>query len=472
LIAHELAHTIQQRGAEAAQACANDSPQLEAEADRAAIAVTASLWRGGRGSGDTGRAAAPRSRSGLRLSRCSPKAQGPGAKTAISKPAGVNQPKEEKPPNPEDSYWFEDPRKQVKDTDGNQTMDFGKKGEGGGTEITNTGQTRHQVIVDKPSQYSHVDDVEHNNVIAVRFAYSALGFGSGRESKEQRDAKAAVLAALRDVVHDVANFGAGALSWENAEEKKKLLANRRVEEENRARMSELFRAYPDSKPMNIYLAPETEAEFRTGQYIPITAQVWVNMADVGDAAKLKTALRIPIHHALGGANPAAGANGMDQPADMKRTMIHESVHALLLNRSADYTTVWNEAQAKIKLTGPADLQKKTMDLLRAYLLAQEELFAYSTEEILYAPVTSGPQASGRPGYEIFMNQARLFFTKKSAAMQKDVKKIDVAERVGGTKKTPGKKVPWQIAYEYPQSIALAESDKEVLDLVLSTWPLK
>jgi hypothetical protein len=57
-------------------------------------------------------------------------------------------------------------------------------------------------------------------------------------------------------------------------------------------------------------------------------------------------------------------------------------------------------------------------------------------------------------------------------MQKDVKKIDVAERVGGTKKTPGKKVPWQIAYEYPQSVALAESDKEVLDLVLSTWPLK
>jgi hypothetical protein len=237
-------------------------------------------------------------------------------------------------------------------------------------------------------------------------------------------------------------------------------------------MSELFRAFPDSKPMNIYLAPETEAEFRTGQYIPTTAQVWVNMADVGDPAKLKTALRIPIHHALGGANPAAGAHGMDQPADMKRTMIHESVHAMLLNRAADYTTVWNEAQAKVKLTGPAELQKKTMDLLRAYLLAQEELFAYNTEEILYAPVTSGPQASGKPEYVIFASLAKSFFTKRSAAMQRDVKKIDVAERIGGTKKTPGRKVAWDITYEYPKTIVLAESDKEVLDLVLSRWPLK
>ena len=63
------------------------------------------------------------------------------------------------------------------------------------------------------------------------------------------------------------------------------------------------------------------------------------MADVGDPEKLKTALRIPIHHALGGANPAAGG-GMDQPGDLKRTMIHESVHALLLNRGADSMTLW------------------------------------------------------------------------------------------------------------------------------------
>ena len=40
------------------------------------------------------------------------------------------------------------------------------------------------------------------------------------------------------------------------------------------------------------------------------------------------------------------------------------------------------------------------------------------------------------------------------------------------KKDPGKKVAWQIDYDYPKSLSLADSDKETLDFVLKQWPLK
>ena len=256
LIAHELAHTIQQGGdAAAAQGSTSESPALEAEADLSALAVVSSLWRKTgteKMTVTTGRAT-PTSRSGLRLSRCSPKAQGPGAKPAVPKVDGAKVTPEEAPPKPEDSYWFEDPRKQVKETEGDRTLDFGKKGEGKGTAITSTDETRHQIIDDKPGDYSHVGDV------TLRFAYSALGFASGRESKQITEARTAVLEALKDVIHEVSNFGTGALSWENADEKRKLLANRKIEDQNRARMSELFKHYDDSHPLNVYLAPGDSA---------------------------------------------------------------------------------------------------------------------------------------------------------------------------------------------------------------------
>ncbi|HEY6724388.1 MAG TPA: DUF4157 domain-containing protein, partial [Polyangiaceae bacterium] len=73
LIAHELAHVIQQRGASAeAPAPANEGSQaLEHDADAAAATTVATLWGGAKQSlTGVGRTLAPRLRSGLRLSRC------------------------------------------------------------------------------------------------------------------------------------------------------------------------------------------------------------------------------------------------------------------------------------------------------------------------------------------------------------------------------------------------------------------
>ena len=104
LIAHELAHVIQQGGGGATAGPLNMSENgenaLEEEADQSAIGAVISLWSDAKGAlADISRNAMPRLRSGLRLSRCkdgdqpkpSEQAKPEGKKegSAESKPVGV-----------------------------------------------------------------------------------------------------------------------------------------------------------------------------------------------------------------------------------------------------------------------------------------------------------------------------------------------------------------------------------------------
>lgn len=74
LIAHELAHVVQQSGATATAPLANGGAaydSLEEDADVAAVGAVASAWGGTRGAlSDIGQNAMPRLRSGLRLQGC------------------------------------------------------------------------------------------------------------------------------------------------------------------------------------------------------------------------------------------------------------------------------------------------------------------------------------------------------------------------------------------------------------------
>jgi hypothetical protein len=73
LIAHELAHVVQQRGSSPSASAIDtrESSPIEEEADRSAIGVVAALWGKGRGAlAALSQSAMPRLRSGLRLSRC------------------------------------------------------------------------------------------------------------------------------------------------------------------------------------------------------------------------------------------------------------------------------------------------------------------------------------------------------------------------------------------------------------------
>ena len=73
LIAHELAHVLQQRGSDREDTTLDHhaARKLEDDADRSAWSVAMSLWQDGRnGAMGLGRDALPRLRTGLRLSRC------------------------------------------------------------------------------------------------------------------------------------------------------------------------------------------------------------------------------------------------------------------------------------------------------------------------------------------------------------------------------------------------------------------
>ncbi|HEV8325238.1 MAG TPA: DUF4157 domain-containing protein [Myxococcota bacterium] len=77
LLAHELAHVVQQRGATPPSAPlpkgAPSNEALEHDADDAAVGAVMSLWSGARGA-TIPRESMPRLRAGLRLSRCGPSA--------------------------------------------------------------------------------------------------------------------------------------------------------------------------------------------------------------------------------------------------------------------------------------------------------------------------------------------------------------------------------------------------------------
>lgn len=75
LIAHEVAHVAQQRGASAGLGVqpkgAGDYDALEADADRSAVGAVLAMWNGAKGGmAQVGREALPRLQSGLRLQRC------------------------------------------------------------------------------------------------------------------------------------------------------------------------------------------------------------------------------------------------------------------------------------------------------------------------------------------------------------------------------------------------------------------
>ena len=96
LLAHELAHVVQQGGGNAAagaQHKGGDSGSLEEDADRSAVGAVVKLWSGARGElSQLGQQAMPRMRSGLRLQGCgsSPKKTDSTTPGAASKPVALS----------------------------------------------------------------------------------------------------------------------------------------------------------------------------------------------------------------------------------------------------------------------------------------------------------------------------------------------------------------------------------------------
>jgi hypothetical protein len=95
LIAHELAHVVQQGGSQPSAAPmlkgGADYGALETDADVSAVGAVAALWAGAKGRlSDIGRNAGPRLKSGLKLQRCGKtSSSGPAAAHYYDEPSGA-----------------------------------------------------------------------------------------------------------------------------------------------------------------------------------------------------------------------------------------------------------------------------------------------------------------------------------------------------------------------------------------------
>jgi hypothetical protein len=469
LIAHELAHVVQQGGGKSANgvmskdAALADDSSLEHDADHSAVAAVLSTWTGAkRGLQDIGANALPRLKSGLKLQKCSCHKNVP-VKTPTSPATPVKTtapatPAPAAPPakvvDPEKSFFFEDPSIQPMENEGSD-VDFSKGGSQGG-ELTTSAQTRHQVVVDKPGQFSTVNA---EVPVVIRFAYPLSEFASGKESSNLKSAKGSVIKAVAEIFSDLGTF-----DYKDKADEQRIL-------KERARLREVLKGFTQESPLNIYLAGETEEETMSGEFFPVTARVFVNLKDVGDPAKLKTAIRVPLHHILGGANPAKGKP--DDPAsstEVKKTALHESIHVFLIGHSADSDSEWNKVQGQLKISGPDKVKQQATDLVHSYLLAQEELFAYTNVELLY-PMGAGDKAEAKDAYAMYKKTVEDFFKRHGIKLKSEDIKLVVTKEVKG-RTVEDKTVPWQITYTYPTQISLTDADAETLAFILKLWPLR
>jgi hypothetical protein len=291
------------------------------------------------------------------------------------------------------------------------------------------------------------------STINIRFAYPASEMSSGTPSKQITDAKAQIGKLIAEVISDL-----GTYSFASAADE------RRIKQE-RARLGEAYQGLTSSKPLNIFIATQSSpGELLSDRYIPVTNRVYINANDVGDRAKLEAAIRLPLQNLVGG---VSARTGKDLPpaskSELKDAVLHEALHAMLIAKGVGSDAQWEKLKAsgKFKITGPSDAQSKGEELVRKFLIAQEEAFVYESVAMLYPPVSPV-----KAGFDIFIKNAEQFLTKKGKAISSVKFAIKVSEKVDK------KAVLWSITYRLPGSLTLVTADVNVIDVILTAYPNK
>lgn len=292
--------------------------------------------------------------------------------------------------------------------------------------------------------------------VSVRFAYplSELVSGGGSTnvpSSKIASAKTQILSLIADVIADFGSYPAGTaeeqLGWK----------------QDRARLKEAFTGFTTGKPFNVFIATiDSPGELLSGVYVPTTDQVFVDIKDVGDKSKLQAAIRLPLQNLVGGVSANSGKQSSAQSKDeLKKTMLHEALHTMLINRGIDSDAQWNKFKAQSKIQGSATAQAKAEELIRKFLISQEEVFVYESVGLLYPPIEAS-----KASYDVFIASAARLLKKKGSALQKVSQSITVSEKVDK------KPVTWSITYDQPGSLTVEDADVPVMDLILTAWPLR
>ncbi len=203
----------------------------------------------------------------------------------------------------------------------------------------------------------------------------------------------------------------------------------------------------------------------TGQVAAVTDRVYVRLGDVGNEGRLQAAVRIPLILLRGGPLPASGTVVEVPPAteaELQRIVLHESLHVLLIRLSADAESIWRANSNRLALRGNPYPAARFTELVRKYLIAQEEVFAYENQASLYPPVSTT-----KGEYDIFIRNVELFLQRRGLTLTALPRPIPVHTLVDR------RAVTWTVAYNVPAGgIDLTVADQEVVDLLLSAYPLR
>lgn len=343
------------------------------------------------------------------------------------------QPVSEAPP----TFFFEDPASQQQET----------PGEG---ELPRTSsEERKQVFVESDLSKASAG----RSQVFVRFAYPSPDAGTGKVKR-----------AKESILTEVANAMASLTGLTPTSSR----AERRAELTAHAKLGEALREFTARSPLNVYIATDPRTEMETGQVAAETTRVFVRLQDIGNAAKLQAAIRIPLLMLRGGILPTAGGP-RDIPAvgkqELQGILMHEALHVMLIDKSIDAGAMWNTAHAGLTIHGSPYLMSKTEELIRKFLIAQEEVFAYTNEASLH-PLTE-EEKNDKASYESFVRNVSAFLGRRKIPTSLKSNRIHVAELV------EGKPVDWQITYEIPSGVIEATvGDVESIELLLSMYILR
>ncbi|HET8684817.1 MAG TPA: DUF4157 domain-containing protein [Micromonosporaceae bacterium] len=311
---------------------------------------------------------------------------------------------------------------------------------------------RNNIVVEKAPKYSIVGIAVGTATanVAIRYAFPAseISSASGQytwgESATITRAKKEVNDALAKVVANFQNYPTTPGS--------------RTNQVRERRLTQMLTQFTTQRPLNIFISVNPM------DMSPISSAVTINAATASrDAATLIPAQMFSAARLA----PSGTPTGAATTQETQTTMLHEVTHDALTRAKADFPAVWNANNMALVPVPSGPLANLLLDLARAFVVAQEEDFAYTVEESL--PPAGSPAATG-PGpqhrsYQSFVATARGFFTKKGLTFKA------VTQRVIPTS-TDRDVTGWTISYQFPiGTVNLTSGDEATINLLLGSFAM-
>jgi hypothetical protein len=313
---------------------------------------------------------------------------------------------------------------------------------------------RNDIVVEKQPTFSVVSISVGSKTadIAIRYAFPSSEIVSGGgiyqwgESSTITTAKNAINNALKKVLFDVQNYSTAPGSSAG-----------QVRED---RLTAMLTQFSPQTPLNIFLS------VNPADQTPFTSSVTINATN----ASKEAATLIPTQMFSPGRIAAGKPSGAASPQEIQQTVLHETTHDSLIRSHADSESVWNTRKMALVPSGSENLADQFLEVAHSFVIAQEEMFTYATEESLYPPVaapgSSAPATALQPqhaAYRGFISVARSFLAKKRVTMQPI--SLPVVSSGGSVNVSS-----WRISYDFPVgTVNLSSNDEMAMQLLMTSW---